>query len=396
MRFRFIDGLRIFATAVVFVFHCAHVFDGIRFHVSNRETSMGYMLIVVFIIMWIMPLFFALSGASSQGSLKKRSAGLFVRERFLRLVIPYLMGIILLIPPQKYVDAVSHGQFHGSFREFLPWMWAHRTQTWMTPDLFGSFGHHLWFLMFLFIFSLLIIPAAAFFKTDKGQRILVKATGFLARPGLMRLAALPLLVYYPLVKPLAPGYSDWADFGFMFLFFITGFIINSSTALTERIRREWKVNLAVGLACFGILLVFLVRFGTQWFDTPGYNRISLSGYALWALGAWSIVFMFWGLGQDLFKRKIPLRLVQGSMPFYLIHQTVILLAAFFIVRWSMNIHLKFVLLLVTSFAGTLLLSEGLVTRFAVTRFLFGMPARKAARKMAEPIMVPASGQSPTG
>jgi fucose 4-O-acetylase-like acetyltransferase len=67
-----------------------------------------------------MPLFFVLSGMSSFYALKGKRVGQFVSERVKRLLIPFIFGVFVLIPPQVYIERVSHGQYSGSFVRFFP------------------------------------------------------------------------------------------------------------------------------------------------------------------------------------------------------------------------------------------------------------------------------------
>lgn len=355
MRLTFIDSLRVFATGFVFVFHCAHVFDGLKFHVSNPESSVGYLIFVVFTILWIMPLFFSLAGVSAAVSLGKRGAGAFVRERLTRLVIPYCVGVLVLIPPQKYVEAVSWGYYSGSFFEFLPYLAVRLGDAPHGPEFFGSLGHHLWFLAFLFVYSLMILPIHTLLKSDRGERFLARYGAIINARGASFALTVPFAIVYPLLKPLFPAYSGWADFVFMLLFFTTSFIDAKAPGVWETRARERWLHLTVSLTSFIILLRFLSTFGTGWFDYPSYTPLSLGGYTLWAIGSRSMVLFLIGLAKMRMTRLLP-RAVSGSvMTFYLLHQTVILLVSFYVVRMPLNPHLKFLTVVTISLAITVAL-----------------------------------------
>jgi fucose 4-O-acetylase-like acetyltransferase len=114
-----IDWLRVLAMLSVFLFHCARFFDYEDWHVKNIQLDLGLSVFVSFVILWIMPLFFLLSGEGSYFSLSFRTSGKYITERFKRLVVPFLFGtFIVLIPLQVYIERVSHLQFVGSFIEF--------------------------------------------------------------------------------------------------------------------------------------------------------------------------------------------------------------------------------------------------------------------------------------
>ena len=88
-------------------------------------------------------------------------------------------------------------------------------------------------------------------------------------------------------------------------------------------------------------------------------------------------------------------LAEASYPVYILHQTVIVVAAFYIVGLPAAEPLQWLTLLVVSVACTFALYE-VVRRSAVTRFLFGMrPTRKVApagRTAAEGVGAPASAR----
>jgi len=63
---------------------------------------------------------------------------------------------------------------------------------------------------------------------------------------------------------------------------------------------------------------------------------------------------------------------QAVLPFYLLHEPVIVAFAWFIVRWHAPIGVKYPALVVVSFTATLALYELAVRRYRITRLLFGM------------------------
>src|SRR5262245_40878008 len=103
-----VDWLRVFAVYLLFVFHTAMVFNPAPFyHIRNADLSFVMLIVAGFIGLWHMPLFFLLAGWSAYGSLAVRGTGGFVKERILKLWVPLVMGLVLLMPPIKYVELLS-------------------------------------------------------------------------------------------------------------------------------------------------------------------------------------------------------------------------------------------------------------------------------------------------
>jgi hypothetical protein len=67
---------------------------------------------------------------------------------------------------------------------------------------------------------------------------------------------------------------------------------------------------------------------------------------------------------------------QAVLPFYLLHEPVIVAFAWIIVRWHAPILVKYPALVAASFTATLVIYELAVRRYRITRLLFGMKIRQ--------------------
>jgi len=63
---------------------------------------------------------------------------------------------------------------------------------------------------------------------------------------------------------------------------------------------------------------------------------------------------------------------EAVIAFYILHQPVILCIGYFVIQWPVPDAAKWIMISLTSFAGTMLLYEYIVRRFDIFRFLFGM------------------------
>ena len=115
-----LDWLRVLAFSGVFLYHCSRFFNQSDWHIKNATTSPLVDLFTSIFDLWGMPLIFAISGASIFFALRNGGAIRFLRERALRLLVPMALGILVLAPPQVYLDRLTHGKFNGSFFEFIP------------------------------------------------------------------------------------------------------------------------------------------------------------------------------------------------------------------------------------------------------------------------------------
>jgi glucan biosynthesis protein C len=171
-RLHYLDWLRVILIFGVFLFHAAHPFDAVLdWHIKNTERSDAITGFLLLINPWGMPLFFLVAGAGSKFALRRRSNRQFICERVTRLLIPFIVGSILLTPFQRYLEALHKGTFQGSFLSFIPELLARSVSgNLLTPGVFATWGLHLWFLAFLFAFSLLALPVYRWLERDVGGR----------------------------------------------------------------------------------------------------------------------------------------------------------------------------------------------------------------------------------
>ena len=115
-----LDWLRVLAFTGVFFYHCARFFNNSDWHIKNAETSDVINMVTSIFDLWGMQLIFLISRASIFFALRPGEAVHFLRDRAVRLLMPLALGILVLAPPQIYMERVTHGQFQGTFFEFLP------------------------------------------------------------------------------------------------------------------------------------------------------------------------------------------------------------------------------------------------------------------------------------
>jgi len=376
-RLLFLDWLRVLAVLGVFCFHTLRPFDSLAdWNIKNAERSFVADALIAFFFQWGMPLFFVLAGAASHFALRSRSGPRFLRDRCLRLLLPLLIGYLLLSPPQAYVEALTHGYFQGSFFQFYPWFFTHIQTSWHAPWI-GS-AYHLWFLIFLWLFTLLALPLFLFLKGDTGQRVIDKIAVWLSRPGMIFLFALPIALIQMALRAPFPVEHDWAEFVCDLAFFIYGYLLFSRPAFTEAIRKQGWIALGVGIACFLIMAVALIAgYALTWEASPNYTVGSLFYQAIRGINAWAWVLfvLFCGMRWLNGNNNVLRYMNEAVLPFYVFQQPVIIVIAFYVVPWNMGIFPKWLLISVPALLLVLALYELLIRRLNGLRWLFGMKLR---------------------
>ncbi|HNW29052.1 MAG TPA: acyltransferase [Spirochaetota bacterium] len=361
----FIDMLRVICVAWLVPFHTARIYDLWEInYVKSGATSAGLSALIGLTGPWHMPFFFLLAGASTYLALTKRSGVEYARERTLRLLVPLLFGTAVLIPPQPYYALLDHGTPPSSYAGFLA--------GYFTPDLrdlsgyYGTFTPaHLWFILYLFLFSLLLLPLFLYLRKASGAALVSRAAALISSP-----AGAVLLVILLAATELLPAPGGKNPF-FYGIFFLGGFLFMADERLRRAAETRRRIALATGLpAAFFVVAV--------WLSGPSLRGITP------ATVAFSLVRHYAGLALVTAALGYGLRRLDGdrpwlpfaqeiSFPFYILHQTVIVAAGYYIIRLVPAVYTGFLAICALSF----LVTAGLCAAARltpVTRFLLGMKA----------------------
>ncbi|SRR6266545_1075755 len=390
-RVHYLDWLRVLALLGVFVYHTMRPFDTMDWHVKNAEQSDAVTILLVS-LWWGLALFFLLAGAGSALALRWRSARQYTGERLLRLAVPLITAYLLLSPVQAFIEETHFGRYHGSLLAGIPLFfqaeWANLREG---PDLplIGQSPYHLWFLIFLLWFSLLGLPLLVLLRRPGGRRLLDWLAQHANRRGTVLLWALPLALVHAALRAPGPGEHGWGEFLFFFDFFIAGAVVLADQRLLGAVRRDLLPALCLALATTVLLTVgAMMGLFDQWFGDPSYSWsnawIDLT-LTVWAW-AWVLVALAWGMRMARFQRPLPPVVGTAAMPFFLVHQPVILAIAFFVVRWDAGIALKLPAVLASSFVASAALAVGL-SRLPYVSTLFGVKHRGQQHARAGPTQV---------
>jgi glucan biosynthesis protein C len=376
LRLHYIDWLRVLAVLLLFPFHTLRVFNaGDPFYVKAAHLSTVVDKLLAFISVWHMPLLFVLAGASTWFALVKRTPRQYLRERGLRLLVPFIFGVFVLIPPQTWYG----GRFNsGYMRSFWHYLVSGDFLKWNIKnggDYYGGFGiGHLWFILILLLLAVIALPFFARTRSGRGGALLRSFSRLLAHPAGWLVAAFLLVLGEAAPDPigLKPIYY--------LVFFVLGYAIVCDPAFMKSAERYRLPALATGVA---LSVWFVLSAGLR--DSLPDPSPQLAGLmVLGMLGSWLVIVGVLGFGRRYLDRPSPALsyLAEGSYPVYILHQTVIVVLAFSIVHLPAAEPLQWLTLLVSSLALTFALFEA-VRRFAPSRFLFGM--RPLRRQTAEQV-----------
>lgn len=389
-RIDYLDWLRALAILGVFLYHSLQPFSMQDWHVKNDQLSPAVDGVISFIDPWGVAFFFLIAGASSYLALGRRSAGQYASERLMRLLVPLTVAYLLLSPVQAFIEETFRGRYAGPFLAGVPLFFqdvASRLPLTLFHPLLVDRTYHLWFVVFLLWFSFLGLPVFIWLRRPAGRRLLSWLGERAGRRGATLLIGLPVMFLPLLVLPLAPESEDWGTFVYLLGFFIAGYVLMSDPRLREAVRRDILLALGVAAAAdVAILLTGVPQFLEAWSAAPDYSVRYAWSYLLIGVQAWAWVNVAFGLGMRFapFQRPLPRVISAAAMPFFLVHQPVILAVAFFVVRWNAGIPPKWVAIAVVSFVCSAALAIA-ISRLPVVSMMFGVKRRMLAPSTARPL-----------
>ena len=230
------------------------------------------------------PAFFLVSGMNIYNALRKYNAKQLILGKFLRLMIPFIFTQLTLNIITSYYSVLQNGTFTGTLIDYLS---VYFTNLWGydTPAIgFDWRGFHLYYILYLFIFSLITIPLFLLFKKEKGQQIIDKIGNFFKIPGTLYLPFLLILgieffdikVIQVYVPAFVFGRSGGWSFLTYFILIIYGFIIASNKKFEVSIDKHSKFSgfLTIILGAIG-LPIFLLNKSSAEFAAL-FRTLSLS------------------------------------------------------------------------------------------------------------------------
>ena len=388
-----IDWMRVIAMLGVFVLHCTRFFCTEDWHVKapvEQQNDIWAILRGIFLWLWLMEMFFFASGFAANYMLRRRTTGQYLVERFKRLVIPmYTVGMFILVVPQAYFEAVTHGGITGSFWQNLPLYYRNiPSALFKLPNIRYplsfvpfTFSGHLWFNQMLILVIVLTLPVLLFLKSARGLQFIDWLAGWASRRGGIFLFIIPLYIIRMGTRWLpATGDRTWGETLWYALYFIYGYIVAQDDRFTESIKRH-------GWFCLPMWFVFFIALAGGALFVLGFDGgIPGQGFSLgyflyetgWSVSSWSATVFLLSLAAKYLNSnsKFLAYSNEAVLPFYLFHQTVILIVGWFIVPLEMGVLAKFFFVMVISFPTILLLYEVFVRHINFMRFLFGMAPKK--------------------
>jgi glucan biosynthesis protein C len=376
-----IDALRALAFAVVILYHVAmyYVADW-HWHLKSPHAAEWLQWPMRAVNLWRMDLVFLISGVAFGFLRQGGTTARLIARRSLRLLLPLAFGMAVVVPYQVYVQVVDNGTMVPGFAAFLARYFA--GGPWPRDAFdgadFGVTWNHLWYLAYLWAYTVLLALLSPALDSAAGQR-LRQAFTRLRGAALLVLPVLPLALYSVTLWPHFPPTHDLIHDAWLhavyFTLFLYGYWVGVDAGLWAALRRLRWIALALALGWFALHL--------------GLRLMAAGGDPAWRLAArlaadaylWTSLVAVLGWAHHGLNRPWPwLAWANESVyPWYVLHQTLIIALAVLLAPLALGPVAEPALLLTGTVLGCWLLTDGLVRRSFWLRPLFGLRPRALPR-----------------
>ncbi|MFH1716465.1 MAG: acyltransferase [Planctomycetota bacterium] len=377
-----LDWLRVLVIINLVPWHAAYMMTSVPefSHIPKDAFSASVLrYYTVFFSRWQMPLMFFIAGASACISLAHRSPKAFAMERVRRLLVPLAFFMVVFYPLFLYFwPEASQSK---SLSDYLLRFWPHCLSTIYYSSFPGRYPMpgwgHLWFVAYLSIFSLIILPLFVHLRSRVNIGSAARYATLLAGRGGIILLGLPLVLVNMGLTPKWPMakvdlYDDWAYFCYNLTAFLYGYMLCRDQRFWQSIDRYLKILLP--LAVLLTSLVVFMRFEMPEFSKPAYTSRYMFYSLFFGFHTWFCILAAVALAKRFLRstNRFLDYFSRASYPFYILHLVVMSVIGHYIVQWRMGVLAEFVILSLLCFAVTIVSFELLVDRLRITRFLFGV------------------------
>jgi len=377
-----LDWLRVLAFGILILYHVGMLYaHGWDWHFKSNYTSEFLTNIMLWSNQWRMSLLFLISGVAVSYLLQGMSLWRFYTSRHTKILLPLLFGMAVVVVPQVYVEMASKGLIENiGFSEFWLAYLDQSNHLFAEMKTVGSAHltwNHLWFLMYIFSYSLILwalYPVLTSAALLPFWRQLNQHT-----PKLLIIIG-PIVCFYLIGSLLWERYpttnafiGDWFNHAKSFSCFLIGFALVRSTRLWSALS-GFRWTALIG-AIVGYAYIVFAHNGGQMGEGVFWQE--LNGL-LWAANAWLwiVTVIAWAQHKLTFSTPTLKYLNGGVYCFYILHQTVIIMLAYYFVPMQTGPVLEPILII----TGTTLICWGsyeILANIPLLSSLFGIKGSKS-------------------
>lgn len=348
MRKHYLDNLRTIMILFLFPVHTFMIWNdyGSKFYIWAGEDRLLSSLIII-VNPWFMALLFVIAGMCARYSLQKRGAKNFIKERFSKLFVPFISGILLLVPIQTLYARKFFFEYDGSISDNYKYFFTNFT------DLSGYDGGfspgHLWFILFLLVISLAALSVIKYIPYEKVSAKFEKVNII----GI-------ILLFIPVWLMSYIGAFGAYSLGRYFALYLLGYYMLTNEMIMDKLLKNKRLILV--LFCLSQLILVLAYYNFSYYGDLFVNFVG------W-MGVLSCII----IGKSYLNKesKVTAYFNKASFPIYILHQTVLVMIGYYSLMWTDSIVLQICMIVFGSFTVTISVYE-IIRRIPVLKKIIGV------------------------
>lgn len=372
-RLYFLDWLRVLAFTYLIFFHTGMMFVSWGFHIESGHDIQFLKYIMSLSHIWRIALLFMVSGVAISYMTRKVKMKAFTKERMVRLFIPLLFAAAVVVAPQAYYEALFKGFIEEGFAAF--YLRDYFSFTWLEGmDAPFPTYNHMWYVLYLLIYTLLLLPIFYYLNSEKGMHIMAKLETWLTTGYRIIWAPIALFLItkntlWPLFPETHALVDDWWIHADSILILMIGFTF-------VRMPKTWETLANFRWSLFVLALLSFAALMAVYYAPNEY--LPADGRVLYPyvtpIVKWSWIAMLTGMARHFLNSggAVLSYLNKAIYPFFILHQTVIIVLGFYAIDWGMGAAGEFLTISLGTFVMCWVLYEGIIRHFAFTRLVFGM------------------------
>ncbi|MDB6097821.1 MAG: hypothetical protein JWN58_524 [Gammaproteobacteria bacterium] len=386
-----LDWVRIGAFMLLICYHVGMYYVTWDWHVKSPHASHAIEPLMMLTSPWRLSLLFLVSGVATGFLLARQGARGFLGQRSTRLLIPLAFGMLVIVPPQSYLEVVENLKYSGGFAEFYRlYITGFHGFCRGSDCLIMPTWNHLWFVAYLWVYTAVLYGAVRLApplspwlrrlaeKWLSGAGILVWPLAYLCA---IRLGLAPR---FPATHALL---DDWYNHAMYFGVFLLGFALAAARAAWVTLERTRWLTLALAILGWAFLSAYIAAYSDDAAIPPAGLRLfarAIYGAEQWLAIAAVVGFAHRHLTRDNAARRY---LTTAIFPVYILHQTVIVVVAHALKPSQLYAPIEGLLLVLVT-VTTCFLGYEAIRRVRVLRPLFGLAGAPAAPRLGQEFSVP--------
>lgn len=375
-----LDWLRITAFGLLIFYHIGMFYVSWGWHVKSVHAGPAAEPLMRLLNPWRLSLLFFISGvalrfAFDKAALKPKGVTRFTGIRTWRLLLPILFGIHFIVAPQSWLQLLETGEISVGFLVFYPEYFIGTSERYSVTI---PTWNHLWYVVYLMVYTLALAPFAKLiskFMSSQGADITRRL--FSGRKGLILIILVPViphLIYRTILDQNFPTthdlFTDWANHAHSFTYLLTGYLLAKDETFWKAINRGLKPFIITSFVLAAILTM-------TWLN---WEAVSQTTIPLWTarfgrvIYVWVVIAALLGLAQRWLNKpsRALTYMTEAIFPWYILHQTLTVMAGYWLTRQNLPVALEFILLVIVTFGGCLIIHELFIRRLSWIRPLFGL------------------------